>query len=232
MSGLSLELRDLEWSFAPTEAPFLRIPSLDLRAGETLAIAGPSGSGKSSLLFILAAMEAPSRGLIRWGEVDVASLGEGRTDAWRLRNLGMVFQDFRLVPELSALENVLLPTSFSAWAPSRDLVARAASLLERVGLDPRERRKAGTLSRGEMQRVAVARALIFDPPLLMADEPTASLDEASGDTVAELLLGAARESGTTLVIATHHRPLRERADRILHLEHGTMAGTARGGNDV
>ena len=232
MSGLALAARDLSWSFTKGEAAFLDIPALDIAAGEVVAIAGPSGSGKSSLLFLLAAMEAPSAGRISWGGIDVATLGEGRSDGWRRRKLGMVFQDFRLVPELTALDNVLLPTSFASWAPSRALRDRAAALLDRVGLDPGQRRGAGSLSRGDMHRVAGARALIFDPPLLMADEPTASLDEASGDAVAELLLGAARDSGTTLVIATHHRPLRDRADRVVHLEHGRIANKLRGTEDV
>lgn len=219
--GLDLKLRGLRWCFPKTGQAFLDIPSFDLPAGASLALGGPSGSGKSSLLFLLSGMEAPAAGEIAWGGQDLARLGEARRDAWRRSSVGLVFQDFRLVPGLSVLDNVLLPSGFSAWRPSRALRARAFDLIGRVGLaDPRQR--AATLSRGEMQRAAIARALLFDPPVVLADEPTASLDAENEEKVAELLFAACAEGGATLVVATHQPRLFDRAARTLRLQHGRV----------
>lgn len=219
--GLSLCIRDLVWAFEVKQKPFLRIPSLDIAAGETIALCGPSGSGKSSLLYLLAGMEKTLSGDIQWGNQHLGGLQESERDAWRRASIGLVFQDFQLVPELTVLENVLLASSFRAWAPSQDLKKNADRLIERVGLT-KPRQLARTLSRGEMQRTALARALLFSPSVILADEPTASLDETNEELVTELLFSTCCEEGATLIVATHQKRLMDRAHRIIRLEHGQM----------
>ena len=220
--GLALEANDLVWGFDRSSEPFLNLERLSVPAGSSLAVTGPSGSGKSSLVFLLSGMEIPRSGTVTWGETNLTGMGESDRDAWRLKNAGLLFQDFRLVPMLSVLENVLLPISFVRWAPQKEEVRRARSLLERLGLpDPRQR--VASLSRGEMQRAAIARALLFRPSVLFADEPTASLDEASEARVTDLLMEMVREQGLTLVLTTHQRRLMDRADQVLELRHGHRA---------
>src|SRR5262249_8224792 len=201
-----------------------------LRAGEVIGITGPSGSGKTSLLAVLAALERPDGGQVVWGNQDVASLGEAARDRWRRNRVGFVFQEFNLLPGLSALQNVLLPATFGAFRVPAPVRTRATSLLARVGLID-GRRDAATLSRGEMQRVALARALLFAPPILLADEPTASLDAASGRAVADLLLELARDAGSTLVVVTHDPTLLERLPRVERLVQGRLVESIRGGGD-
>ncbi|GGH16070.1 ABC transporter [Alsobacter metallidurans] len=200
----------------------LDVPALSIAAGAQLSVSGPSGSGKTSLLHVLTGIERPTTGLICWGSVDLATLGEGARDAWRRRNVGLVFQDFHLAPQLSALENVLLPLRFDHWrlgAAQRD---RAQDLLDAVGL-AEPKRRAGVLSRGEQQRVAIARALIRDPRILAADEPTASLDAENRAVVADLLLAAARRSGATLLVVTHDAALLGRLGSVIRIANGSVA---------
>ena len=201
---------------------FLSVPRLVVGAGETVAVTGPSGSGKTSLLFLLGGMERPSAGRVVWDGTDITTLGESSRDRWRRENVGLVFQDFRLVEDLSVLQNVLLPASFSRWRPGRELVSRAYGLLARMNLS-KPRQITATLSRGEMQRTALARALLFRPRLILADEPTASLDAENERTVCDLLFDAAREEGATLLVATHQKGLRERADRVIAMDHGRIS---------
>lgn len=218
---MRLDVESLQWSFVPGEAAFLSVPGMVVRAGEVVAVTGPSGSGKTSLLFLLAGIERPASGRIRWDGTDIAALGESARDRWRRARAGLVFQDFRLIEDLSVTENILLPSSFARWSPGPELRSRARSLIERMGL-PDPHQPAATLSRGEMQRTALARALLFRPRLILADEPTASLDAANEAAVSDLLLEAAREDGVTLLVATHQAALRDRADRVISLEHGRV----------
>jgi putative ABC transport system ATP-binding protein len=225
--GCRLLVDGLEWSFAVGEDPFLRLDRLELRAGDVVSLTGPSGAGKSTLLFLLAGLERVTRGRVLWGETDLAAMDEGSRDRWRRRSLALVFQDFQLIPELSALENVLLPLTFEGWSIPSAARERALGLLERLGV-ARFSSRAASLSRGEMQRVAVARALLKKPEILLADEPTASLDSANEEAVSTLLVEAAREEGATTIIATHHRSVRDRADRVIELSHGALAITEPG----
>ena len=185
-----------------TRLPILRIERLALAAGAQVAVTGPSGAGKSTLLALLAGIAAPDAGRVAWGDHDVGAMPERARDEWRRRSVGLVFQDFHLVPELDILSNILLPASFARLRAGAAVRERAASLAEAVGL-PDPRRRAGLLSRGEQQRTAIARALLHDPAVILADEPTASLDGESGRQVADLLVGTATRSGATLAVATH-----------------------------
>jgi putative ABC transport system ATP-binding protein len=220
--GLSLKTVSLEWAFERGAPAFLSVPRLVVEAGETVAVTGPSGSGKTSLLFLLGGMEMPSAGRIVWDGRDITALSEASRDRWRRENVGLVFQDFRLVEDLSVLQNVLLPASFSRWRPGRELESRALDLMERMNLS-RPRQITATLSRGEMQRTALARALLFRPRLILADEPTASLDAENENAVCVLLFDAVREEGATLLVATHQKSLRERADRVIAMDHGRIS---------
>ncbi len=222
--GLSLEIDRLAWSFEHDRAPFLKIDALRIPSGKTVALTGPSGSGKTSLLFLLAGMETPTYGRIAWEGFDIAAAGESARDSWRRTAVGLMFQDFRLIEDLSVIDNILLPASFTRWRPGAELRARAAELLDRMRLSKPDQSVA-TLSRGEMQRVALARALLFRPAILLADEPTASLDAENERIVWDLLLGAAHEQGATLVVATHHRGVLDTVDTVVALDHGRLVST-------
>ncbi|MCE2862792.1 MAG: hypothetical protein RIR76_2459 [Verrucomicrobiota bacterium] len=188
----------------------------DLRvaAGESVSIRGESGSGKSTLLNLLSGLDAPDSGEIRW---DGLAPSAGR----RARFLGMVFQSFYLIPELDALQNVLMAGRMLG-SPGAESRARARDLLERVGLGGRASHLPAQLSGGERQRVAVARALMNSPSLLLADEPTGNLDERTGEAVIDLLLGLSRETGTALVLVTHNPAHAARTGRALTLHDGLL----------
>lgn len=199
----------------------VQIESLAIPAGACVAITGPSGSGKSSLLHLLCGIERPDAGSISWDAVELTALSEAARDRWRRDKVGLVFQDFHLLPGLSVLNNVLLPASFGGRHPS-GLRQRALDLIRRVGL-VRPDQDIATLSRGEMQRVAVARAALLAPPILMADEPTASLDAGMADAVAALLFELAGELAATLIVVTHDANLRARFDKVIMMDHGRIA---------
>jgi putative ABC transport system ATP-binding protein len=190
-----------------------------LAARESAAIVGASGSGKSTLLGLIAGLDLPSEGTVRVAGVDVFALDEDARAALRARQMGFVFQSFQLLANLSALENVMLPLELLG-AP--DAEARAAQMLQRVGLGARLNHSPRTLSGGEQQRVALARAFVVKPALLLADEPTGSLDFATGEKVMELMFELNREAGTTLVLVTHDRGIAARCQRQLHLEAGRL----------
>ncbi|GAC1340726.1 MAG: ATP-binding cassette domain-containing protein [Acetobacteraceae bacterium] len=216
----SLAIRDLVIAY-PGVGPVLAVPALDVPAGSLVGIEGPSGAGKSSLLHALAGIERPAEGGVQWGEVALWRLSRPARDRWRREELGLVFQDMHLLDGLSALENVLLPLLFDharAPAPLRD---RAAGLLATLGIAAPDRRTA-VMSRGERQRVALARALLRDPAVLLADEPTASLDQVSAAQVGELLVQAAAASGASLFVATHDRALLGRLPHRLRLQGGAL----------
>lgn len=223
---LGLVLEHLEVSFAGLPVPVLSIPHLAVAPGERVAVTGPSGSGKSTLVNIVTGLERATTGTVRWRDTDIATLSEGARDAWRAENVGLVMQDFHLFPGLSALDNVLLPIRLRARSVAPH-IGRARELMSRVGLG-RPEQSITTMSRGEMQRVAVARALLRKPGVIIADEPTASLDPESGATVADLLLELAREEGATLLVVSHDPRLVERMDRRIRLVAGRTAAEHAG----
>ena len=195
----------------------LDMPQLVVAPGEHLGLHGPSGSGKTSLLHLIAGLIVPSSGTVAWGETEVSALPVGRRDRWRRTTLGYVFQDFHLIPELDVATNITLPASFSSWRIGRAERDHGEALARRMGLTDL-RRRAGVLSRGEQQRVAIARALSRRPALILADEPTASLDAAHAEEVGHLLVEAAREAGATLICASHDSGLLARMQRCLVIE--------------
>ena len=202
----------------------LRDIDFTLAAGETVAIVGASGSGKSTLLSIMAGLDTPTRGTVRLAGQDLFALDEDARAALRAQRIGFVFQSFQLLGNLTALENVMLPLEL---AGRRDARQAAREMLERVGLGARLGHYPKLLSGGEQQRVALARAFVMRPALLLADEPTGSLDFATGETVMQLMLDLNREQGTTLVLVTHDRELAQRCDRRVVMEAGVaVAGPA------
>lgn len=217
---LSLKIDRLAVSFPGLASPVLVLDHLHIAAGSHVALTGGSGSGKSTLINIIAGLERVQAGSVVWGGQNIADLSEGRRDRWRAANIGLVMQEFHLFPGLSALDNILLPARLSRVADA-DLMKRAESLFATVGLK-RPGQHVETMSRGEMQRVAIARALLRDPGVIIADEPTASLDLESGEAVGDLLLSVAASSGSTLIVASHDPHLIGRLDRRLTLSGGRM----------
>ncbi len=197
----------------------LRDISFDLAAGQTAAIVGASGSGKSTLLSIIAGLDTPTAGTVVLDGEDLFRLDEDQRAALRARKLGFVFQSFQLLGNLTALENVMLPLELAGRTDAR---AAAAEMLRRVGLSQRLGHYPKVLSGGEQQRVALARAFVMHPPILLADEPTGSLDFATGETVMELMFDLNREAGTTLVLVTHDRAIAARCERRLTIEAGRL----------
>ncbi len=198
-------LRDIDFRLAPQE---------------TAAIVGASGSGKSTLLSIIAGLDTPTRGTVRLAGQDLFALDEDERAALRARQVGFVFQSFQLLGNLTALENVMLPLEL---AGSRDARRRATEMLGRVGLGQRLSHYPKVLSGGEQQRVALARAFVVEPAVLLADEPTGSLDFATGETIMELMFQLNREQGTTLVLVTHDRGIAQRCERRITIEAGRIA---------
>jgi putative ABC transport system ATP-binding protein len=186
-------------------------------ARQVMAITGPSGSGKSTLLGLIAGLDSPSTGAIAIDGTDITSLDEDALARLRGRRIGFVFQFFHLLPSLTALENVLIPMEIAGVSGAR---ARAAALLQEVGLSERGHHYPSQLSGGEQQRVAIARALANDPPLLLADEPTGNLDSGTGRHIIDLLLSINRSRGTTLVLVTHDPELAAVADTAIALRDG------------
>ncbi|MEG0557025.1 MAG: ABC transporter ATP-binding protein [Comamonas sp.] len=197
----------------------LRDINLRFAERETVAIVGASGSGKSTLMAILAGLDTPSRGAVRLQGQDLFALSEDQRAAVRAQKIGFVFQSFQLLGNLTALENVMLPLELSG---ARDARARATQMLERVGLGQRLAHYPKLLSGGEQQRVALARALVVEPAVLLADEPTGSLDFATGQTIMELMLALNRERGTTLIMVTHDRAIAAQCERRITIEAGAV----------
>ncbi len=191
----------------------------DVETGETVAIVGASGSGKSTLLGLLAGLDEPSVGQVTAMGQDLFALDEDGRAQWRARHVGFVFQSFLLMPHMTALENVMLPLELAGRADARTV---ARDWLGRVGLSDRAAHYPRTLSGGEQQRVAIARAFAPQPPLLLADEPTGSLDHATGERIIELLFQLNREVHATLLLVTHDRELASRCQRTLSLHNGRL----------
>ena len=221
VSGLPLDITQLEVRFAGLQLPVLSIEKFSLAAGEHLAITGASGSGKSTLVNAITGLEAVKTGKVIWGDTETSSLSSFKRDAFRARNIGLVMQDFHLFAGLSALANVLLPLKLNRGVKAADR-ERALGLLETVGIS-RPSQHIETLSRGEMQRVAIARALLAKPGVIVADEPTASLDQKTGADVAELLVRLATEEQATLIVVTHDPQLMQYLQRHIRLEGGKIS---------
>ncbi len=210
-----IEVRDLE--FAYDRSPFrLRVPRLEIAAAETIAVVGVSGSGKTTLLNLVSGVLPVSNGEVTTHDTRLAGLDDPARRRFRLRHIGMVFQEFELLPYLSALDNILLPYRISPALEFGDSVRqRARDLAAEMGLEALLNRDVRRLSQGERQRVAVCRALVTEPPLLLCDEPTGNLDPANKDHVLDILLESARRRGATLVTVTHDHDILDRFDRTL-----------------
>lgn len=192
---------------------------LEVKPGESVAIVGASGSGKSTLLSMLAGLDVPSSGEVFIGGQPLHQLDEEERAGIRADKIGFVFQSFLLIPELTALENVMLPAELRGLKNARE---KATELLQAVGLSARLNHKPSRLSGGEQQRVAIARAFISDPPLLLADEPTGNLDQQTGEKITDLLFKMNRESGSSLVIVTHDQQLADRCETRYHMQAGHL----------
>lgn len=213
---------------AASEPPVLANIDLEVARGESLAIVGPSGCGKTTLLNIIGTLDRPTAGQVRLEGQDLTALDERQLADLRNRQVGFIFQMHHLLPQCTVFENVLVPTLASANEVLRDGAPdRARRLLERVGLGARLSHRPGQLSGGERQRVAVVRALINEPQLLLADEPTGALDRASAENLAQLLVGLNRETGVALIVVTHSLELARQMGRTLELRDGQLKEVPR-----
>ncbi len=220
MSAL-IDLKDVNLSLGRGAARvhILKGVSLAVAEGEAVGLVGPSGSGKSSLLMVLAGLERADSGQVMIEGADLSAMGEDQLALFRGRRIGIVFQSFHLIPTMTARENVALPLELAGRA---DAFARAETELKAVGLGDRLHHYPAQLSGGEQQRVAIARALAPDPAILVADEPTGNLDEATGAQIVELIFALKRERGATLVLVTHDSGLAARCDRTVRLRSGRV----------
>jgi ABC-type lipoprotein export system ATPase subunit len=224
MSKALVEVRGVSKSFRTGDHKVRVLDEIHLSvaAQESVAIVGPSGSGKSTLLNLLGTLDQPDQGTIVIDGKNLAMMAGDELAKFRNLNIGFVFQSHHLLPHLTVLENILVPVLAQASQVGEKILLRATQLLQRVGLSDREKHLPGRLSGGERQRVAVVRALINQPRLILADEPTGALDRVSAAEVGRLLLELNREHGITLVVATHSEELAARMDRIISMENGTL----------
>ncbi len=216
---LSLDKVSKTFSSGERSLEVLKQNSLEARGGESIAIVGPSGSGKTTLLGICAGLDTPTKGEIKLNGVSLGDLNEDQRSEIRNQYVGFVFQNFQLLPTLTALENVMVPLELRGEG---DVEAEAKDLLEKVGLGERVDHYPVQLSGGEQQRVAIARAFINRPKILFADEPTGNLDSDTSHSIVDLLFELNRNSGTTLVLVTHDRELAGKTDRILRIDNGKV----------
>jgi putative ABC transport system ATP-binding protein len=220
-----VEIRELYKHFrrGPEVVHVLEGLSLDIAAGEFVALMGPSGSGKSTLLNLLGGLDRPTSGTLRVQGLNLGQLSDNALAQWRANNVGFIFQMYNLLPVLTAERNVELPLLLTDL-PAAERIRRARAALSLVGLEDRARHRPGQLSGGQEQRVGIARAIVTDPSLLLCDEPTGDLDRKSGDEVLDLL-AALNEQGKTVIMVTHDPHAAERAPRLLRLEDGRLAGS-------
>lgn len=200
--------------------------TLNVQEGEFVALMGPSGSGKTTLLNLIAGLDTPSEGTIQIGDQIISSMSEGQLANWRTRNIGFVFQFYHLLPVLTAFENVELPLLLLPLSAAQRK-QQTLNALQLVGLDHRMQHRPGQLSGGQQQRVGIARAIVTDPTLIVADEPTGDLDAKSAVEILDLLCEIRRALNKTIVLVTHDPRAAERADRILHLEKGQLVSETR-----
>jgi len=218
-----LELRDVSKAYpGAVPVPVLKGASLRVARGESVAIIGPSGSGKSTILNLLGTLDLPDAGTVSLKGRDLTQLTTSELAQVRNRQLGFIFQSHHLLPQCSVLENVLLPTLADGNSSPMEAEARARRLLDRVGLGARLNHLPGQLSGGERQRTAVVRALINQPALVLADEPTGALDRASAETLGQLLVELNREEGVTLIVVTHSQELAQQMGRQVELQDGKL----------
>jgi len=222
MSEAAIEVRGLTKQVPDAGGVLTILDGVDfmIPRGASAAIVGASGSGKSTLLGLMAGLDTPSRGVVKALGQSLFDIGEDARAAWRARHIGFVFQTFQLLPQMTALENVMLPLEL---AGDRGAARKAEALLARVGLAERASHYPRTLSGGEQQRVALARAFIAEPPLLFADEPTGSLDAVTGERIIELMFDLNSSAGATLVLVTHDPQLAERCQIRIGLKAGRLA---------
>jgi putative ABC transport system ATP-binding protein len=219
-----LKVKQLTKIFAQgdVKVPAVQDVSLEVKDGQFVSIIGRSGSGKSTLLSLLGALEKPTSGVIEIDGKDITKLSESKLNQYRCRQIGFVFQNYNLVPNLTALENVMLPMEF-AGVPARERKLRAGRLLDQVGLhDEKQRRKPGRLSGGEQQRVAIARALANRPKVILADEPTGNLDSQTGKKIFDLLHSLSRSEDTTIIAVTHDLSIAGKTDKAFKLSDGKL----------
>ncbi|MFH1155510.1 MAG: ABC transporter ATP-binding protein [Pseudomonadota bacterium] len=217
-----LDIRDITKSYRQPEGGRLEVLKpvrLQLEQGETLAITGHSGSGKTTLLSLIAGLDSPDSGSILLEGKDLCTMGQKDLSRYRARKIGMIFQQFHLMPHLSARENISLPLEI---ARSGDIARKTDAMLDNVGLRDRQHHLPGQLSGGECQRVAIARALVITPALLLADEPTGNLDTDTGDIIADLLFDLVKHRNMTLIVVTHNQGLAARCSTVRHLERGVL----------
>lgn len=221
---MALVVENLDKEFATRSGPLVVLSrvSFTLEAGEALAVMGPSGSGKSTLLHIIGTLDSPTRGRVTLDSVDPFALSERDLAGFRNRHVGFVFQDHHLLPQCTVLENVLIPTLVTTEVDRQKVEADARRLLDRVGLSGRLEHRPAELSGGERQRAAIARALILQPKLLLADEPTGNLDRKTAHSVGELLLELHRQENTTLVVVTHSPDLAGLFERRAEMNDGRL----------
>lgn len=221
MTNSIIELTDLKLSLPSQAGPVNILRGIDLKIarGATAGLVGPSGSGKSTLLMVLAGLEQPSEGGVTVAGEDLTRLGEDGLAQFRRQHVGIVFQSFHLIPTMTALENVAIPLEFAGRA---DAFERADEELKLVGLGHRLTHYPGQLSGGEQQRVALARAVVGDPEILLADEPTGNLDQATGADIIELMFDLHARKGTTLVLITHDEQLAKRCEQVVRLRDGLI----------
>ncbi|WP_027714474.1 ABC transporter ATP-binding protein [Desulfuromonas sp. TF] len=216
-----IEVKDLKKGFASGRGRVEVLDGIDLiiRENERVAVVGASGAGKTTLMHIIGGLDHPTSGTVLFEGKDIFTLKGAALDAFRNRTIGFVFQFHQLLPEFSALENVMMP-ALIARQDQKEAAEKAESLLEEVGLGHRLTHKPGELSGGEQQRVAIARALVMSPRLLLADEPTGNLDSGTSDEIYRLLHQLHQTRGLTMVIVTHSETLAKRLDRIVHMADG------------
>lgn len=217
--ALDIELVTKSYRQGANDVRVLDGVSLSIASGEFVALVGPSGSGKSTLLHLAGGLDKPDHGWVRVAGIDLSALGAGDLARLRRRQIGFVFQFFQLLPTLTVRENVELPLTFDGRRK-----VDASELIERVGLGGKAERRPGELSGGEMQRVAIARALVAGAPLILADEPTGNLDSTNAAEVLDMLTEQVRQAGASLLLVTHDAAAAQRADRILALSDGRLAG--------
>ena len=220
MAGLPLEVCGL--SVTGSQGRMLvKVDALSVSPGEAIGIRGPSGAGKSTLLYALAGLQPTAKGEIRWGGADLVALGESERARFRRDHVGMVFQDFLLFEELTAHGNAALAAGFGARADAASIRSRAGAALKRLGIGD-SARNVDSFSGGERQRVAIARSLANDPAIILADEPTASLDRETADRMIDDLVDLSRSGGKTLIAVSHDRNLLERMDRCIEVIDGRL----------
>ena len=218
---ISINKLDLTLGTGASQVHVLKSLSLDIEAGQSAGIVGPSGSGKSTLLMVIGGLERADSGEISINGETLGNMNEDQLAGFRGKNIGIVFQSFHLIPNMTALENVAVPLELSG---QKDALQRARQELQAVGLGERLDHFPAQLSGGEQQRVAIARALVARPKILIADEPTGNLDDDTGDQVVQLLFDKQRDYGMTLVLVTHDNNLAAKCDRITKMRSGEIVG--------